>query len=211
MGTKRLLALPLAVVLLGGLAGGQTAIQGDLSGNLGPGTYIVTGDCRILPGTTLRIAAGTTFLFGGHYTWTVEGALLAQGEKWKPILFTRALPQEKYLWGGIRFHGPGADGSVLDFCIIEHAYRRSEPFAPDCHGGGIYSGGAAPLIRDCVIRFCEAVEGGGICADAGSGMVIDRCAISSNKALRGAGAVITDSPDVLVTSSLIYANASDGI
>ena len=41
------------------LASAQPTIHGDLSGTLGPGTYIVDGDCQVPVGQQLEIQAQT--------------------------------------------------------------------------------------------------------------------------------------------------------
>ena len=207
------LLLPCALLILFSAAPAvaQTRLHGDLSGTLGPGTYIVDGDCRVLIGTTLQIEPDTLIQFSGRFTWEITGTLLAQGLSGKPVVFTRLLPIQDHIWGGIRFDGTGADAGVLEHCIVEHCYCRDEPIAPDCHGGGIFINDADVTVRDTTVRFCEAVEGGGICVQGGSAAVIDRCAITENRALKGAGINISDSGQTVLSSSYIFANSSDGI
>jgi hypothetical protein len=100
---------------------------------------------------------------------------------------------------------------VLDHCIVEHCYRRDYAIAPACYGAGIFIDDADVLIANTTVRFCEAVEGGGICVYGGSAAVIDRCTITGNKALKGAGVNIIDSGAACLSNSLVMANASDGI
>ena len=205
------ISLPILLVLLAFSAAAGTSLEGDLSGTLGPGTYIVDGDCRVLPGSTVRIVPETTFLFNGPFTWEVSGTLLAEGSVGRPIVFTPIGPEPRYRWGGIRFLDQGADMSLLDFCIIEHAYRRHYEFSPDNFGGGLFMSNASPLIRNTVIRHCEATYGGGVYTTEDSKAILDSCTISHNNALVGAGINIHESGQVRLTNSYIFANASDGI
>lgn len=211
MNRATLAALSVLLACFAAPAEAQTSLQGDLPANLGPGTYIVDGDCRVAAGSVVTIEPETQFLFNGHYTWFVSGTLLAEGCEGRRIVFTPVQPEAPYIWGGIRFVDPGASSSVLEHCLIEHTYRRHYQVDPDCNGGGIFISNASPLIRNSIIRHCEAVQGGGIYATAGSAAVVDRCTISHNKALVGAGINIHNSGQVSLTNSTIYANAGDGI
>ncbi|HBG28635.1 MAG: hypothetical protein A2Y10_00065 [Planctomycetes bacterium GWF2_41_51] len=53
----------------------------------------------------------------------------------------------------------GADNAVLDGFII--AYGNANGSSSNGYGGGIHCNGTSPVIRNCIIRDCNAVSGGG--------------------------------------------------
>ena len=157
------------------LASAQPTIHGQLSGTLGPGEFIVDGNCEVLPGEQLTILPGTTLLHSGYYTWTVRGELQATGLGDDHILFTRQLPIEEHKWGGIEFFYNASEQSILEWCMIEHVDNVGNP---NLSGGGIIA--RVPLtIRSCTIVNCEANQGGGIYANGAHGLLIEKCTIAN--------------------------------
>jgi len=80
-------------------------------------------------------------------------------------------------------------------------------------GGGIYVSGAAPIIEDCVIRYCSASNGGGIWYGYSPTQgVVRNCVMYGNSVrFRGGGILCTHgySPDyvpVIVRDCVVYDN-----
>ncbi|MBD3316934.1 MAG: hypothetical protein GF344_14190 [Chitinivibrionales bacterium] len=135
--------LSIVVVLAedGGVKAGEKAdaapITFDtLAGNL-PGVvlarstpYLVVGDIFVPRGTTVRIQAGTVFLFKNFTGLHVLGRLEAKGAKEEPIVFTSEHDRDynpvegpdaaPYDWNGVRIHAD-AVGSSLRYCAVMYS------------------------------------------------------------------------------------------
>ncbi len=176
----------------------QPSISGSLTGTLGPGTYIVDGDCNVPAGNSLTIAPGTTFLHSGYFIWSVNGSLHAVGSPADSIKFLGR-------WGGIRFIQGSSPESQLTYCVIDHCSNMGNPYSfGGCiytqvgitirnssitfgnafdSGGGIYATGAdSIIIEDCYVAHCIANKGGGICLNECDGARITNCFVEANYA-----------------------------
>jgi len=206
----RLRFLPFAIALVAWLilpaANAQPQIYGNLSGSLGPGEYIVTGDCNVQSGTTLTIEPGTTFLHATHATWTIYGTLSAQGTESEPIIFERQYENESCKWGGIRIYNSSANNTVLDYCVVDYCKNS---YYPTYYGGGIYVSGSTPTIMNTTISNCYASSGGGIYVTGGGGPLFDGCTIINNTAGNGGGIYIyNQSNNTSIKNSIIVKNSS---
>jgi outer membrane receptor protein involved in Fe transport len=113
------------------VAGIQSGIWG-----LTESPYVVKNDIHIPKGLVLKIEAGVVIKFAGNYQITVEGALIANGTKAKPIVFTsifdselkdmatrvtNEIPQSP-VWKGIEFSTNCDDYlTVLNHCILRYS------------------------------------------------------------------------------------------
>lgn len=197
--------IPMAVLALvwsmPGITIAQPNLHGTLTGTLGPGTYIVDGDCQVNYGTTVTVEPGTDFLFSGHYTWNIYGTLLAEGAEDNFINFRRQFPNDTCKWGGIRFDSSGSDSSILDYCVIDHAKNYY-------YGGGIYATSAGPTIKHTRITNCYASYGGGVYATNNSSIVLDECVVMNCTAGDGGGIYLNYSDSSQILNSLIIRNTS---
>jgi len=192
--------LPLNVV-------GQPSISGDLSGILGPGTYIVEGNCTVQFGNGLTIEPGTTFLFAGHYSFTVYGQLNADGTETDSIKFIRQFPTEECRHGGVRFQSGSSENSTLSYCWIDHAKNQDFPFY---FGGGIYCSNVAITISNCRISKCKAERGAGLYA-INAPVTITACVFEANLAdVSGGGIQLHRSDGAEVSYCVIYENTATG-
>lgn len=198
------LAMFVSVWLLTLPVGAQPHLSGILSGTLGPGTYIVDGDCQVIWGTTVTVEPGSEFLFSGHYVWHVSGELSAIGTDREPIVFRRQFPTEACRWGGIRFEGTGASSSILDYCIIDHCENM---IYPNWDGGGIYTNNTSPTIKNTRISNCEASSGGGVYAANNSAIMLDRCTVINCTAGNGGGIYLSSSGGAVITNCVIARNS----
>lgn len=94
-------------------------VSGDVSGNwTNNNVYYITGDLHVPAGTVLNIQAGTKIKFLSYRSWNVDGAIKAIGMPARRIVFTSNMPRpNKSEWNGFTLRN---NGSVFDFCIIEH-------------------------------------------------------------------------------------------
>jgi hypothetical protein len=199
-------ALLAAVSLLSVQAFAQPHISGTLSGTLGPGSYIVDGDCQVLLGDSLTILPGTEFLHVGHYSWLIYGKLTAEGAEGDSILFIRQSPYPTYRWGGIRFTPTVPVQSILNYCVIEDVYNGT-----DILGGGIYVEGNYITVRNTRISSCQTVEdGAGIYAYYGTMLLVEDCQIDRCTADIGGGIYLNLSSGAQVKNCAIVNNTCTG-
>ena len=110
------------------VAGIQSGIWG-----LNESPYVIKSDIQIPKGLVLKIEAGVVIKFAGNFQIKVEGALIANGTKVKPIVFTSLFDNEfggkivrstnqnpqTFVWKGIEFSTNCDDySSVLNHCIL---------------------------------------------------------------------------------------------
>ena len=76
------------------VAQAQTYLTGEMSGSLGPGTYIVTGTIYVLRGQTLKILPGTFLYFDQFSGITVLGTLFSEGSLDSPVVMTSIRERE---------------------------------------------------------------------------------------------------------------------
>jgi hypothetical protein len=185
----------------------QPTIQGVLSGSLGPGTYIVNGDCEVASGQSLTINPGTTFLHNGHHTWYIYGELSAVGTEGQPIVFDRQDPIETHKWGGLRFQDGASEDCILQWCEIAFCKNQA---VPNTRGGGIYIDRTGVDILNCTIRNCQAADGGGIYTLYANGLLISECTITNNVAQDAGGIYLSRSNPATVQNCVIaYNNSAD--
>jgi hypothetical protein len=205
---KQLLALVLLYLcLVACTILAQEPIQGELTGSLDPGIYIVIGEIRVPIGQLLIINPGTTFLHNGHHIWLIQGELQAIGTQDQPIIFTREQPSEYHKWKGLRFTETSSGSSILEWCEINYCKNMSPPFT---RGGAIYIDNTGITLRNCTITNCEAEYGSGIYATSANSLFIDGCTIAFNIAGLGAGIYLIDTQDATVANCIIRNNMCYG-
>jgi hypothetical protein len=196
-----ILALSLAATVLA-----QPHISGNLSGTLGPGTYIVDGNCTIQAGSTLTIAAGTTFLHGGNYAWMVYGQFTAVGMATDSIYFLRQFATPESRWGGIRFQEGSSSNSSINYCVIDNCYYST--------GGGLSIRSVALTVSNSRISNCTGTYpgGGGVYVN-GANAIIDHCLIVGNNAPsggNGGGVFFENCPAPQIKNSVVCYNTDTG-
>jgi parallel beta-helix repeat protein len=120
-------------------------ISGPLSGEIGPGTYNVTGSISVLYGASLIIHPGTIFNFTGDFDFDIMGYIHANGNEIDSIIFRQESGDN---WNGIDFISIAADS-----CIIEYSRVSGS------NGVGFYINGSSPTISHCLISDNVAGEG----------------------------------------------------
>jgi len=185
----------------------QQTISGDLSGALGPGEFLVVGDCNIPQGETLVIQPGTTLLFSGHYAFNVYGQLNAEGTESDSIKFLRQYPIEEYKHGGIRIQPGASTENTIIYCRIDYA---DNPDFPDCWGGGIFCYDAGATVANCTITNCRALFGAGIYV-IGSTATVSECTITDCYAIAEGGAIYSVYSSIVVSDCVIMNNTADQV
>jgi hypothetical protein len=208
---KSLLALLLCLGLAG-LAWAQPQLSGNLSGNLGPGTYLVVGDINVPSGQTLTVAPGTTFLHNGYWYWRIYGTLNAVGTTADSIKWLRQNPVPENRWAGLRFLPGAPAGSILSYCVVEYGYTPTT--APSSEMGGcILANTVSITVTHCRLSFGDAWWGGaGIYGYNVNGLVITNNLICDNWAnlWRGGGIFLDGCTNATVSHNIIARNKADG-
>lgn len=184
---------------------GQPSLSGELSGSLGPGTYVVTGDCYVPAGQTVTISPNTTLLFSGHYNLAVYGQLNAEGTETDSIYFTRQFPTEDCKHGGIRFLPGSSADNTLSYCRIEYAHN---PDFPDCFGGAILCQESGVTILHCTITSSLALYGGGIYIYE-SNASVSQSLVSGCQAIARGGAIYTINSSTEISDCFVVNNTAD--
>lgn len=197
--------LGILALIAGVQAWGQQTISGSLSGVIGPGTHVVTGNCEVPSGQTLIINPGTTFLHTGHYSWNIYGRLQALGTSSAPIIFTHQSPSLMNKWGGVRFNRGASSSSVLTWCQFLWSQNGGSPYS---EGGAIYSDHVAITIRNCIINYCHASDGGGIYLNAADNSIIGSCTVTNCFANSGGGIQLNGCSNVYIANCAIGNNSS---
>jgi hypothetical protein len=185
----------------------QPTVSGDLFGTLGPGSFVVEGDCNVPTAETLTILPGTTLLFSGHYTFYVYGQLIAEGTETDSIYFVRQYPTEECKHGGIRFQVGSSTDNRMSYCWVDYAFN---PQFPTCFGGGIFCEGAGISIANCQVTNCKALFGGGIYI-IDSEATVTHCVISGCEAIAEGAPLYAAFSSVLVSDCEVTGNTGDHV
>jgi hypothetical protein len=92
--------------------------------------YLVVGDIEVPVGKTVTIEPGAVFLFKNFTGLHVQGKLVAQGTKERPVAFTSEndrtrnsatqLYPNPYDWNGVYLH-PDATGTIMSYCTVSYS------------------------------------------------------------------------------------------
>lgn len=131
-----LLFYPATAQALKAGAGPPTAAFDTVAGPLpdtvkaGNRPYLVVGDIDVSVGKTVTVEAGCVFLFKNFTGLHVQGKLVAQGTKERPVIFTSendrarnpatSLYPNPYDWNGIYLHAD-ATGTVMSYCTVMYS------------------------------------------------------------------------------------------
>lgn len=202
--TKHLLALLLLVTVCSSMAMAQPPVSGSLSGTLGPGEYIVVGNCTVDAGNTLTIEPGTTFLFSGHFNIKVYGTLHAVGTEQDSIVFISQSTGWDYEWCGIHFTSGSSPNSILSYAYLENARWI---MYPDYYGGALQVDVSGVTISHCWIKNNKSSDGGGLYVNNAT-ITISDCVFFGNEAGNGGGLYINNSTGVQVNNCIFAKNSS---
>jgi hypothetical protein len=203
--TIKLLTISLLLMLLSCHAWGQPNLSGNLSGTLGPGYYLVVGNCFVQAGQSLTINPGTTLMFMGHYYIMVNGVLTAQGTATDSIKFVPVALEHQYRWAGLRFEY-GNVPSSLSFCRMDHTLNL---FLPTAYGGAIYVNNTVLNVSHSRLTRSHAAMGGGLYA-TGATLTITDCEFAADSADDDGAGLYAVNSSVTITGSGFYNNRCIG-
>ncbi len=203
----------------------QRLVNGDIGNDVWFGQVIVTGDVRVLPNTTLTIAAGTQVLFVqtdqdnngfGDYGLLVNGRLLVQGEAENPVVFTSFTADSNEArqngdWDGITLQG--SQPSDLAHVVIEYAGFGltvrdasvvSNTTVQQCRSHGISINATGPRFTDVTVQGCD----NGVHLTGGANAAFTRLTSLRN---RGSGVHNVSHTNLGITASSLRENGALGL
>ncbi|MBU1706590.1 right-handed parallel beta-helix repeat-containing protein, partial [bacterium] len=181
------------------------SISGNLSGILGPGTYHIIDTIRVIDGDSLRLLAGTTFLFDSAYPFIIQGTLEAEGTESDSIIFTNYVLLNPDGWSGLRFLSSSRSVSHLEYCRFENGQATGS--GDDLYGGGVYCNQASPTFLHCDFVSNEAVWGGAVaCWEASP--TFSNCIFRNNEASDYGGGVYCWDSSPIFTNCIFNNNSS---
>ena len=203
----------------------QRLVNGDIGNDVWFGQVIVTGDIRVLPGTTLTIAAGTQILFVqtdqdnnqvGDYGLLVNGRVLVQGEAENPVVFTSYTVDSNDQrvngdWDGIILQGDQPSSianAVVEYSNIGLSVRDASTVTSttiqQCKSHGVSVTGNGARFTDVTVQGCQD----GVNLSAGTNAAFTRLTSQRNRA---AGVSSTSHTGLQVIDSALRENAGRGV
>jgi hypothetical protein len=177
--------------------------------------YFVDNNLLIDEGHTLIIEPGVDVRIRGPYSFTVLGAIEAEGSEEQKIIFTHSNPNVK--WNSIRYADlpVETDSSIYEWCVFENALASvSNPF-------GYNSGGAIKIKNFSNVRFSNCLfqynlvyysgivpPSGGAMALWNSSPLIENCTFYNNDAEFGGALICYQGSHPLVKYSLFHGNTA---
>jgi len=155
--------------------------------------FVVSKDIRVSPYATLTIEPGVEVRFGGDFSLTVEGSLVALGTENNTITFTSNKDQpEAGDWNTINLNG--TKSATLAYCIVQYAKN-----------GITIVNGKAEVKNNEIANNLES----GICVTGDNQATIQSNKISSNQD----GILLTGNltAGVSITENIVMSNTQSGI
>jgi predicted outer membrane repeat protein len=148
---KQLLAL---LVIFSISLQAQTDVSGNQSGTwtLANSPYQITGDITVPAGEILTIEAGVHVVFQGHYKFTIDGQVLANGTNENLIVFTAT--DHNIGWNGIRIDAASAI-SVFTYCQFEYGIKSGDTYE-EMNGGALFIKDADAQFFNCIFNDNQA-------------------------------------------------------
>jgi hypothetical protein len=179
--------LLISIFLILSATGNAIEVEGDVWGVWTPdhNPYLVVGEVRVPPESTLTIEPGVLVNFQGHFKFMVDSTatLTAIGTEGDSIIFTTDDPSTG--WRGIRFFKSNSS-SQLSYCRIE--YGKATGTLPDKNGGAVfcYQSGITISHNRITLNSAEG-DGGGVFSESCSSLTISDNLIIENSAESGHG------------------------
>jgi hypothetical protein len=177
--------------------------------------YIIMDKLEIPVGEILTIEPGVEVLFNTTERFLIKGAIIAEGTKENPILFTSW--DESVSWGGIEWNSVDNknEESLLKYCIFENSYAYN-------NNNGQYCGGALRIyytdqitICNCVFRnnqvdnYYTSIHAGGAILMKESSIHISHSIFHDNSAPWGGAIAILDNSKPVIDNCLFYNNSTN--
>ncbi|GMU96681.1 right-handed parallel beta-helix repeat-containing protein [Ignavibacterium album] len=178
-----------------------TEIGGKISGKLirSDSPYLIKEDLTVESSDTLIIEPGTELYFDDGKKLIVQGTLIADGTRYRPILFTAY----KTFWEGIKFLYSNHN-SIIQFCIIEKIIFEKQ----DGTGYSAISllGSNAGLKNNYIIE--NRSRSGGAIGLSNSSLSVYNNIFSKNSAQYEGGAIHSFNSTLTVINCVFYKNTS---
>ena len=178
-----------------------TKIQGKISGILtvSNSPYLVTENIIVDSLQTLDIEPGVIVHFSDSTNLTVYGILIVQGTKDDFITFSA----QTDIWKGIRIIDSN-QSSIFKFSIIEKVQLSYED---STELGALEINNSNVIVKNCIIRENEAVNGAGISIIESEAEVTNNIFRDNYALIHGAG-LLSFNSQATITNNTFYDNYS---
>ncbi len=182
------------------LGGVYTEIGDTLSGTLSysDSPFLVRTDIVVNADDTLIIEPGIYFFFDDDRKMTVNGVLIAEGTKQKPIIFKSFQTG----WFGISIKN-SPDTSRFKFCIIQDVYQRAGELVQN---GAIEIFNSSAIFENCIFKSNSVRYGGGL-AILNSNVRAMNNIFRNNDAETYGGALFAENSTTELINNTIYRNS----
>lgn len=202
-------------------------VSGVVSGTWDVDTVFVSDNLLVQSGQVLGISPGTLVIFSGHYTFKIEGQVLAEGLAVDSILFTVAdttgfsnLETVDGSWDGLWFYhlAPVNDSSVFEYCRFEYGKAAFDADTINWYGGAVCVR-EFDRLRFSHCRFVNnrAYKNGGALYARQANINIDHCRFENNFCGQAVlnygygGGVCLEYSDAIVHRNYFTQNSSTGV
>ena len=182
------------------LGGIYTEIGDTLSGTLpySDSPFLVRTDIVVKSSDTLIIEPGINLFFDDSRKMTVNGVLLAEGTKQKPIIFKSFLTS----WFGISITD-SQETSRFKFCIVQDVYLRSDD---PVKNGAVEIFNSSAVFENCIFKSNSVQYGGGL-AIFNAHIRATNNIFRDNDAEIFGGALFADESELELINNTIYRNS----
>ena len=178
---------------------GYIYLEGNLSGTLSAGTYLVSGHINVSTSSSLSIEAGAEFYIMGNYNFTIYGFLSAIGTAEDSIIFRPI--NSNITWWGLNFGGSSNPWCTLEYCEISGS-----------HHSGVSLQNSYGIMKNCrIIRnYASIAGGGGLSLSSNNSMIVSDCEFTENYSDEGGGIGCKENTSPTITNCIIANNGPDG-
>ena len=180
----KFLIVAFLVINSNGNLNSEEIYEGNVSGIWEPenSPYNINGDIKIPADSLLTILPGVAINFVDHYSFTIEGTLIAEGTESDSIAFSSE--NHDTGWDGIYIKNDNSqminsDSTKFRYCKFEYGITEDE--YPNCYGGALHiSYFSKVIISDCYFSKNRAEFGGAIHVSYYSEPIIKNCTFFQN-------------------------------
>lgn len=202
-------------------------VSGNVSGNWNVDTVFVADNLQVQSGQVLTISPGSLVLFNGHYSFRVDGQVLATGTPSDSIVFKVAdttgfsnLESGDGSWDGFWFYhlGPVNDSTIFEYCRFEYSKAAFDNDTTNWYGGAVCAREFDRMrISNCSFVNNRAYKNGGAIYARLADIKIEDCRFESNFCGQPAdlfgygGGVCLEYADAMIHRNYFTLNRSTGV
>jgi len=196
-------------------------ISGNLSGTLTTaGTpYYVTNNIVVPEGQTLILERGIQLYFLGHFSITVKGTLIANGDESESVFFSSLDTMDYHktnlnngAWNRIIIENTSTN-TEFNYCEFQFSKAVKSTDVIPYTGGSVVVNGCSAKFYNCHFYFSLAQMGGGLAVLNSNKTTIENCKFNECRSLNGGkgAALYIENASPTVFGNLFISNTSDNL